>query len=157
VTGGGPDARLEELGIELPAAPAPAASYLPFRAGGGLLFTAGQIPLEDGELRRPGRCGAELTTEAGAGAARAAAINLLAVARAAADGDLSRVRLVKVTVFVASTPDFTEQHLVANGASELLADVLGEDGRHARSAVGVPSLPLGSPVEVEAVYELRAG
>jgi enamine deaminase RidA (YjgF/YER057c/UK114 family) len=150
-----PEDRLSELGVTLPEPPAPAAAYQPSRAAGGLVFTAGQLPLVDGELPRTGKVGADLDTGAGADLARTAAINLLAVARAAA-GDLGRVRVAKLTVFVASTPDFTEQHLVANGASELLGDVLGDDGLHARSAVAVPVLPLDSPVEVEAVLEVRS-
>ncbi len=151
---GDPEARLRELGLELPEAPAPAAAYLPSRGGGGLVFTAGQVPVVDGELPRTGRLGEDLTTDEGADLARRAALNVLAVVAAAADGDLARVRVVKLTVFVASGDGFTEQHLVANGASELLADVLGERGRHARSAVGVAWLPLDSPVEIEAVVEL---
>ncbi|HEX2028125.1 MAG TPA: RidA family protein [Nitriliruptorales bacterium] len=148
--------RLRELGIALPEPPAPAAAYLPWRDGGKLVFTAGQLPLVEGTLARTGKLGADLDTSDGADLARTAAINLLAVLRAAT-GDLDRVRAVKLTVFVAGVPDFTEQHLVANGASDLLAEVLGDDGVHARSAVGVPSLPLDSPVEVEAVCEVRAG
>ncbi|MFA9432877.1 RidA family protein [Egicoccus sp. AB-alg2] len=150
--------RLSELGLELPSAPAPAAAYQPWAqlpdGAGGLVFTAGQLPVVDGVLPRTGKLGADLATDEGAALARTAALNVLAVA-AAAIGDLDRVRVVKLTVFVASTPDFTEQHLVANGASELLADVLGDAGVHARSAVGVPVLPLDSPVEVEAILTAR--
>lgn len=146
--------RLAELGIELPEPPEPAAAYQPWREAAGLVFTAGQLPTVGGSLAATGKLGADLTTEQGADLARTAAVNILAVARAAL-GDLDEVRTVKLTVFVASTPDFTEQHLVANGASELLADVLGEDGVHARSAVAVPVLPLDSPVEIEAVLALR--
>ncbi|GGI02727.1 RidA family protein [Egicoccus halophilus] len=150
--------RLAELGLSLPDPPAPAAAYEPWsqlpETAGGLVFTAGQLPLVDGSLPRTGKLGAELTTEEGADLARAAALNVLAVAEAAL-GDLDRVDVVKLTVFVASSPDFTEQHLVANGASTLLADVLGDAGVHARSAVGVPVLPLDSPVEVEAILRPR--
>lgn len=149
----GPETRLAELGVTLPGPPEPAAVYVPWRAAAGLVFTAGQIPLVNGRLARSGKLGVDLTTEEGAEEARTAAINVLAVAKAAV-GALARVRVAKVTVFVASAPDFTEQHLVANGASELLGAVLGEAGLHARSAVGVPSLPLDSPVEVEAVLEI---
>lgn len=148
-----PEARLAELGVVLPGLPKPAADYVHWTSTGGLVFTAGQIPLVEGRLRRVGKLGAELTTEEGAEEARTAAINLLAVAKAAA-GSLSRVRITKVTVFVASVPGYTEQHLVANGASELLGAVLEDAGVHARSAVGVSSLPLDSAVEVEAVLEL---
>ncbi len=146
--------RLAELGLVLPPPPAPAAAYQPWATLGDVVHTAGQLPLVDGALVRTGRLGAPLTTAEGAELAATAALNLLAVG-AAAIGDLERLRVVKLTVFVASTPDFTEQHLVANGASELLAAVLGDHGVHARSAVGVSSLPLGSPVEVEAVLTRR--
>jgi enamine deaminase RidA (YjgF/YER057c/UK114 family) len=150
--------RLASLGLNLPDPPAPAASYQPWSTIDGVVLTAGQLPLVDGALSVTGRCGEHVTTQEAADLARTAAVNILAVARAAAGGadeDLDRVRVVKLTVFVASTPDFVEQHLVANGASNLMAEVLGEDGVHARSAVGVAALPLGSPVEVEATLELR--
>jgi enamine deaminase RidA (YjgF/YER057c/UK114 family) len=146
--------RLAELGIELPTPPAPAAAYQPWATGGDLVLTAGQLPLVDGQLQATGKLGADLDTARGAELARDAAVNVLAVG-AAALGDLEAVQVVKVTVFVASTPDFTEQHLVANGASELLGQVLGADGVHARSAVGVPCLPMDSPVEVEAILQRR--
>lgn len=145
---------LSRLGIELPEPPAPAAAYQPFARAGGLVYTAGQLPLVDGRLPATGKLGDGLATDQGADLARAAAVNVLAVARAAA-GSLDRVRVVKLTVFVASTPEFAEQHLVANGASELLGEVLGDDGLHARSAVGVAALPADSPVEVEAILEVR--
>lgn len=147
-----PSARLEELGLELPEVPAPAAAYRPTARAGDLVLTAGQLPLVDGALSTTGKLG-DLSTEEGAELARTAALNVLAAAASAA-GSLDRVRIVKLTVFVASDPAFTEQHLVANGASELLGEVLGERGVHARSAVGVASLPLGAPVEVEAVVEV---
>lgn len=150
-----PEQRLRDLGIELPAAPPPAAAYLPFVSDRGLVFTAGQVAVADGALVHAGTVGAGLSREQGMEAARQCAVNVLAQLQAAA-GSLAGVeRVVKLTVFVASAPDFTEQHLVANAASELIADVLGEAGRHARSAVGVAALPLGSPVEVEAVARLR--
>lgn len=150
-----PEDRLAELGVELPEPPEPAAVYAPSRKAGDLLFTAGQLPVVDGALPETGKLGSSLTTHQGEELARTAAINLLAVAKAAAGGELRRVRVVKLTVFVASAPDFVEQHLVANGASRFLGEVLGDEGVHARSAVGVPVLPLDSPVEVEAVFELR--
>lgn len=149
-----PEERLEELGLTLPPAPAAAAAYKPWNAAGNLVHTAGQLPVVDGELPATGKVGGEVTLAEAEKLARQAAVNILAQAKAAA-GELSRVRVVKLTCFVASIPDFTQQHLVANGASELLAEVLGEDGRHARSAVGVPVLPLDSPVEIEAILELR--
>lgn len=154
LSGDTPEARLDELGLTLPPAPDAAAAYKPWNAAGTLIFTAGQLPVVDGTLPATGKVGGEVTLAEAEKLARQAAVNVLAQARAAA-GDLARVRTVKLTVFVASTPDFTDQHLVANGASELLAAVLGEDGRHARSAVGVPVLPLDSPVEVEAILEIR--
>ena len=146
--------RLAALGVTLPAAAAPAANYVPFTQSGRLLLTAGQLPLSDGKLVATGLLGRDLDTAAGRGAAKICAINVLAQIQAAT-GDLERIaRLAKITVFVASTPDFTEQHLVANGASDFLVEVLGERGKHARSAVGVAVLPLNAPVEIEAIAEL---
>lgn len=146
--------RLSELGVTLPVAAAPAANYVSFVKTGNLLFTAGQLPLKDGKLQVSGLLGADVDTAAGREGARLCAINILAQAKAAL-GDLEKIsRIVKITVFVASTPDFAEQHLVANGASDFLAEVLGERGKHARSAVGMASLPLNAAVEVEAVIEI---
>jgi enamine deaminase RidA (YjgF/YER057c/UK114 family) len=149
-------ARLADLGLVLPPVPAPAAAYQPYVRHGDLVLTAGQLPMVDGALPKTGKVCAELTTEEGAALAKRAALNLLAIADQVADGDLERVRVLKLTVFVASVPGFSEQHLVANGASDLLGEVLGEAGVHARSAVGVPVLPLDSPVEVEAILALDA-
>lgn len=147
--------RLADLGVTLPAAAAPAANYVPYSQSGNLLLTAGQLPLEGGKLISTGLLGRDLDTGAGKDAAKQCAINILAQIQAAT-GDLEQIaRLVKITVFVASTPDFTEQHLVANGASDFLADVLGDRGKHARSAVGVACLPLNAPVEIEAIVELK--
>jgi enamine deaminase RidA (YjgF/YER057c/UK114 family) len=147
--------KLAGLGIVLPQAAAPAANYVPYMRSGDLLFTAGQLPLKDGKLAAAGLLGRDLATAAGREAARLCAVNVLAQAKAAL-GDLDLVRrLVKITVFVASTPDFTEQHLVANGASDLFVAALGDAGRHARSAVGTASLPLNAPVEVEAIFEVE--
>lgn len=146
-----PQARLAELGVELPEPPQPAAAYSAWITAGDLIFTAGQLPVASGELVAAGRVGQEVTTAEGTEAARVAAVNLLAVADAAAGG-LDRVRAVKLTVFVASTPDFAEQHLVANGASTFISEVLGDHGEHARSAVGVAALPKNSPVEVEGIF-----
>jgi enamine deaminase RidA (YjgF/YER057c/UK114 family) len=146
--------RLEALGIELPDAAAPAANYLPFVACGGLVYTSGQLPLRDGKLVHTGLVGRDLTVEQGREAAKWCAVNILAQARAAVS-ELEKIkRIVKIGVFVASTPDFIEQHLVANGASDFLAEVLGDAGRHARSAVGMASLPLNAPVEIEAIIEV---
>jgi enamine deaminase RidA (YjgF/YER057c/UK114 family) len=149
-----PEERLAELGITLPEPPAPAAAYVPFVRTGSLVLTAGQVAARDGQLVATGLLGREVDVETGQRCARQCAINVLAQVKAAV-GDLSKVRrVVKLTVFVASTADFTEQHLVANGASELIGAVFGEAGRHARSAVGAPSLPTGTPVEVEAIVEV---
>lgn len=148
------EARLAELGIELPVPPAPAAAYIPVARAGALLFTAGQLPLSDGVLLATGRVGATVDRDTAIACARQCAINVLAQVRAEL-GSLDAVsRVVKLTVFVASEPSFTEQHIVANGASELFAEVFGDIGRHARSAVGVAVLPLDAPVEVEAVVEV---
>lgn len=145
--------RLADLGVTLPAAAAPAANYVPFMATGNLLLTAGQLPLKDGKLLASGLLGRDVVTADGQQAAKQCAINILAQAKAAL-GDLEKIRrIVKITVFVASTPDFIEQHLVANGASDFIVAALGERGKHARSAVGVASLPLNAAVEIEAIIE----
>jgi enamine deaminase RidA (YjgF/YER057c/UK114 family) len=147
--------RLDAMGITIPEAAAPAANYLPWIRSGELLLTSGQLPLEDGALITTGKLGGEVDLELGQKAARQCAINILAQAKAAL-GDLENIkRLVKITVFVASKPEFSNQHLVANGASDFLAEVLGEAGPHARSAVGVPVLPLNAPVEIEAIIEVK--
>jgi enamine deaminase RidA (YjgF/YER057c/UK114 family) len=146
--------RLGELGIELPPAAAPVASYVPVVVAGGLAFVAGQVPLEEGKPMVTGRLGADLETEEGARWARRCALQALAALREEL-GSLDRIRrIAKVTVWVASTEDFTEQPKVANGASDLFAEVFGEAGKHARAAVSSPSLPLGAPVEVEVVAEV---
>ena len=147
--------RLSDLGVTLPVAAAPAANYVPYCRSGNLLFTAGQLPLKDGKLQASGLLGRDVDTASGKEAAKYCAINILAQARAAL-GDLETIsRLVKITVFVASAPDFVEQHLVANGASDFLVAVLGERGKHARSAVGTASLPLNAAVEIEAIFEVE--
>jgi enamine deaminase RidA (YjgF/YER057c/UK114 family) len=147
------ESRLAAQGVALPPAAAPAGSYLPFIRTGNLLFTAGHLPLVEGKVQVAGLLGRDVDVGAGREAARLCAINVLAQAKSALS-DLEKIRrLVKITVFVASSPDFTEQHLVANGASDFLAAVLGERGRHARAAVGTASLPLNAAVEVEAIIE----
>ncbi len=146
--------RLRELGEELPPVPSPAAAYVPMATTGNLVLTAGQLPIVDGELAMTGKVGEGVELDEAQDLARRAALNVLAVAASVADGDLDRIRVVKLTVFVASAPDFTDQHLVANGASNLVGEVLGDHGVHARSAVGVASLPLDAPVEVEAIVEV---
>ena len=150
------DHRLAELGITLPAPAAPVAAYVPAVEAGGLLHISGQISFaEDGGLIQ-GRLGEDIDLEGGTAAARRCGIMLLAQIKAAL-GSLERVnRIVKLGVFVNSTPDFVEQPKVANGASELMQDVFGEPGRHARSAVGVASLPLGVAVEVDAIVAVKA-
>jgi len=150
----GAEDRLRELGIDLPPPAAPVASYVPVSVAGGLAFVAGQVPLEDGAAMVTGRLGAELATEEGATWARRCALQALAALRAEL-GSLDRVAgIAKVTVWVASTDDFTEQPKVANGASDLLVDVFGDAGKHARAAVAAPVLPLGAPVEVELIAEI---
>jgi len=149
-----PEERLEQLGLVLPDPPTPAAAYVPYQRTGEVIHVSGQIAMADGALLARGRVGEDVAHDDAVACARQCALNVLAQLRAAA-GQLRHVRrLVKASVFVASHPDFTDQHLVANGASELLADVLGDAGVHARSAVGVAALPMGSPVEVEAVAEI---
>lgn len=147
--------RLAEMGIVLPAAAAPAANYVPFVRSGNLLFPSGQLPIRDGKLAVTGLLGRDLDTATGQEAARLCAINVLAQAKAAL-GELEKIRrLVKISVYVASAPDFTEQHLVGNGASDLFAKVLGERGKHARVAVGMAALPLNAAVEIEAILEVE--
>ena len=146
--------RLSELGLTLPDAPAPAANYVPFVQSGSLVFVSGQISSgPDGLIC--GKLGAELSLDDGVAAARACALALIAQLRAACGGDLTRLRrVVKLTGFVNCTPDFTDQPKVVNGASDLMVAVFGEAGRHARAAVGAPSLPLGVAVEIEGVFEI---
>ena len=148
------DARLKALGIELPPVAIPAAAYLPFARTGNLVFLSGHIAKKDG---KPwvGQLGLTMATEEGRQAARAVAVDLMGTLKAACDGDLSRVkRIVKVMSLVNSTATYTEQHLVTNGCSELLGEVFGEAGKHARSAFGVAQIPMGACVEIELVAEL---
>lgn len=148
--------RLAELGIALPEPPVAVAAYVPTVVHGGQVWVSGQIPVRDGGLPRVGLVGRDISVEDAAEEARYCALNALAQLRAAA-GSLDRIeRILKLTVFVASSDGFHAQPLVANGASELFQQVFGEPGRHARSAVGVAELPLGAPVEVEVVAALRA-
>lgn len=149
------ESRLAELGVTLPDAPAPAANYVPFVTVGTLVHVSGQISQNaDGLIK--GRLGADMTVEQGAEAARRCAISLLAQVKKACGGDLSRlVRAVKLTGFVNSTADFTDQPKVINGASDFLVAALGDAGRHARSAVSAASLPLGVAVEIEGIFEIK--
>jgi enamine deaminase RidA (YjgF/YER057c/UK114 family) len=149
-------ARLQALGIELPPLAIPAAAYLPFVQTGNLVFLSGHIAKKDGKAW-VGQLGLTMTTEEGKAAARAIAIDLMGTLQAAAGGDLGRVkRIVKVMSLVNSTSTFTEQHLVTNGCSELLGEIFGDAGKHARSAFGVAQIPMGACVEIELIAELSA-
>jgi enamine deaminase RidA (YjgF/YER057c/UK114 family) len=147
--------RLEELGLMLPEAAAPVANYVPHTVAGNLLFISGQVPFRDGTIAVTGKLGAGVSVERGREAARQCALNVLAQARAACGGDLGRLkRCLKLGGFVACAPGFTDHPKVINGASDLMVEVMGDAGRHARFAVGSSSLPLDAAVEVEAVFEI---
>ena len=149
------ESRLAAAGVTLPQAAAPAANYVPYVVFGSMLQTSGQLPLDAGKVAVTGKLGSGVSLEDGQKAARLCAINILAQANAALGGNWGRVkRLLKLTAFVASGPSFTEQHKVANGASDFLVEILGDAGRHARSAVGVPALPMDAAVEIEALFEI---
>jgi enamine deaminase RidA (YjgF/YER057c/UK114 family) len=153
--GSDPGARLAALGLTLPKVTPPLAAYVPAVRTGSYVYTAGQLPVVDGQLLATGKVGAEVGAAEAAALARTCALNALAAAASVAGGLSGIARIVKVTGFVASAPDFTGQAQVVNGASELLIEVFGEAGRHARSAVGMAVLPLNSPVEVELIAEVR--
>ena len=149
------DAHLKDLGITIPDAPAPAANYVPYTVSGNLVFVSGQVPFVDGKLTATGRIGESVTPEEGYEQARICAINLIAQVKAACGGDLDRVtRVVKLGGFVASADDFNGQPGVVNGASDLMVEVFGDAGRHARFAVGTNALPLGCIVEIDGVFEI---
>ena len=149
-----PEERLAELGLSVPEVAKPVAAYIPALRSGNHVYTSGQLPMRDGQLMLTGKVGGEVSQDEAVECARQCALNALAAIRAEV-GDLSAIkRIVKVVAFVASTPDFTGQPLVANGVSELLGEVFGDAGRHARSAVGVAVLPLDAPVEVELIVEV---
>lgn len=149
------EARLQELGIEMPAAAAPAANYVPFRIFGNQLFVSGQLPLIAGGPDFKGRLGSDFDVDAGRKAAKACAINILAQAKAAL-GELDRIeQCLRVGGFVNSAPDFTDHPEVVNGASDFLVEALGDRGRHTRFAVGVASLPRGVAVEIDALFAIR--
>ena len=149
------DAKLKELGIEVPEPAAPVANYVPFVAVGKLVFISGQVPLVDGKPQYIGKVGTTFSVEEGQQAARICAINLIAQMRAAAGGDLDKVkRVVRLGGFVNSTPDFTQQPSVVNGASDVMVEVFGDKGKHCRTAVSAGALPLDVAVEVDAVIEL---
>lgn len=148
------ETRLAELGVSLPDAPAPAANYVPFVQTGQLVHVSGQIAADASGMIK-GRLGADMDVQAGAAAARACAISLLAQLKVACGGDIDRlVRVVKLVGFVNSTPDFTDQPKVINGASDFMVEALGDKGRHARSAVSAASLPFGVAVEIEGIFEI---
>ncbi|MCA9511845.1 MAG: RidA family protein [Myxococcota bacterium] len=150
------DRRLADLAIQLPEAPAPAANYVPWVRTGDLVFVSGQVPFEDGRLAYQGTVGADLTRAQGEAAARACALGVIAQVRAACGGDLDRVRrCVQIQGFVRSAPGFGEQPAVINAASNLMVDVFGDAGRHARFAVGTNELPFGVAVEIAAVFEIE--
>ncbi|WP_214368352.1 RidA family protein [Pseudonocardia sp. H11422] len=153
MAGSKPSERLRELGITLPTVSAPAGAYIPARRSGSLVFTSGQLPFVDGTLVATGKVGAEVSAEDAYGHARICVLNALAAVDALVGLD-SVVGIVKVVGFVASAPGFGGQPVVVNGASELLGEVFGEAGQHARSAVGVAELPLNTPVEVEIIVEV---
>jgi enamine deaminase RidA (YjgF/YER057c/UK114 family) len=149
------DARLKELGIEIKQPAAPVANYVGFVKTGNLVFVSGQVTLKDGKLQHQGKLGAGISLEEGQAAARLCAINIVAQLKAACDGDLDRVkRIVKLGGFVNSTPDFADQPKVINGASDLMVEVFGDKGKHARAAVSAGSLPMGVAVEVDCVAEI---
>jgi enamine deaminase RidA (YjgF/YER057c/UK114 family) len=149
------EAKLAELGITLPQPAAPVANYIGYNIVGNLVIVSGQIPFVDGKIAVTGKLGAGVSIEDGQRAARACFVNLLAQVKAATGGDLDRVkRVVRLGGFVACTPDFTQQPQVINGASDLAVAVFGEKGKHARAAVGCPSLPGDAAVEVEGMFEL---
>ena len=152
---GSVDAKLRALGIELPAPMAPIANYVPYVITGNLVVISGQLPAIDGKVAFTGKVSADLTVEQGAAAARQSFINLLAHLKAACDGDLDRVRrVVRLGGFIACPPNFTQHAVAMNGASDLAVAVFGDAGRHARTTIGVPSLPLDAAVEVEGMFEI---
>jgi len=147
--------RLREVGITIPDAPSPAANYLPFTRTGNLVFVSGQVPFVDGKLETTGTVGKNASVEEAQGQAKICAINLIAQLKVACDGDLDRVvKVVKLGAFVASAEDFFNQPVVVNAASDLMVQAFGENGRHARFAVGTNSLPLNCLVEIDGVFEI---
>ena len=150
------EARLKELDVTLPTPPKPVASYVPFTISGTTVFVSGQVPIADGAVKYVGKLGVDFGVEVGQAAAQLCAINILAQLKMACGGDLDRVvRCLKLGVFVNATPDFGQHPEVGNGASDLIAAVFGDAGKHARAAVGVGSLPRGVAVEVDAIFEIK--
>ncbi|MCR9214843.1 MAG: RidA family protein [Proteobacteria bacterium] len=149
------DGRLEELGISIPEAAAPAANYVPYVVSGNMVFVSGQVPFVNGELKYQGKVGAEFDTETAIECAQVCALNIIAQVKAACDGDLDRVvRCVKLGGFVNCVDGYGEQPKVINGASDLMVDVFADKGRHARFAVGTNALPMNVAVEIDAVFEI---
>ena len=151
-----PEENLAALGLALPPAPKPVGTYVPAVRTGRLIFVSGQLPMKDGQLMATGHVGAEVSLEAAQGCARQAALNALAVVAAEAGGLSAVTRIVRLTVHVASAPGFRDQAKVLNAASELLGQIFGDIGRHSRAALGAAELPLGAPVELEMIVEVRA-
>jgi len=150
------ETQIKNLKITLPAAATPVANYVPFIITANLIFVSGQLPMQDGAVRYKGSVGTDISAQDAQEAAKLCAINLIAQAKAACDGDLDRIkRVVKLTGFVASGPSFTDHPTVVNGASDLMVNVFGDYGRHSRAAVGSSSLPLGAAVEIEAIFEFE--
>lgn len=150
------DARLAELGITIPEPPVPVASYQPYVVTGNLVVVAGQVTLEDGKVKYAGRLGDSMSTEDGEAATRLCALNVLSQVKAACSGDLDRVtQVVRLNAFFNSTPDFLDHPKVMNAASDLMAEIFGESGKHTRVGVGVNSLPLGVPVELDGIFEIE--
>ena len=150
-----PEERLRDMGLELPAAPKPVGVYIPAVRTGSLVFVSGQLPTTDGRLMATGHVGAEVSLEEAQGCARQAALNALAVVAAEVGGLANVVRIVRLTGHVASAPGFTDQALVCNAASELVGDIFGDAGRHSRAALGAAELPLGAPIELEMIVEVK--
>jgi len=150
-----PSERLKELGITLPPVPKPVASYVPWLRHGDLLFISGQLPVKEGKIAYQGKVGFEQRLEVAQEAARVSALNSIAAAAEAAGGIDNLARVLKVVVYVASHESFTEQHLVANGASDLLKDIFGEAGVHTRAAIGVAALPMNSMLEIDITFALK--
>ena len=149
------DAKLQALGVNLPTPAASVANYVGYVTTGSLVFVSGQLPLEDGKVAVSGHLGKNVAIEDGYRAARICAINLLAQLKAATDGNLDRIKkVVRLTGFISSTPDFTEQSKIINGASDFLVEVLGDAGRHARISISVAAMPMGAAGEVEGVFEI---
>lgn len=150
------DKKIESLGITLPIAPSPAANYIPYVVSNNLVFISGQLPFENGEIKHTGKVGKNINIDKGKAVARICGLNVIAVLKNALDGDLSKVKnCVKLGIFVSCTSDFHQQPEVANGASDLMVEIFGEKGKHARFAVGANSLPRNVPVEVDAIFEIN--